>query len=169
MPKKISPEEFAKISLDMIDSDVIKKTGYQQYSAEEDKEIYELLASKKWGKAEQRVLEFLQANPYDIFMRNFLTYIQIKKQEYPVAEMLIQGTEKLDPTELKCKTYYLYICFLLGMQEEVERKRKEIDVILQTPQSENVPNELLYAQEIYFLELLDKARQKKSEDLEISY
>jgi len=167
MSKKVSPEEFSKSSLEMIKSNSMKSGEYKDFSAEDDKEIQFLIANKRWIKAEQRLLQLLQINPFDIFMRNFLTYIQIKKGKYDIAENLIQGTETLDPTDLRCKSYYIYIKYLQGQQDEVKRKRTEIDRVLHTPQSEHVANSLLYAQEIQFLEFLDNIEGKKIEDIDI--
>ena len=169
MPKSLSPQEFSRMSLQEIKKGNIVNQIHSEEDIEKDREIYNLLAKKKWDQAEQRTLQHLQAKPYDVFMRNFLTYIQIKKKKYDIAEELIEGTELLDDKDLKCKTYGLYIKFLLGQEEEVTRKRKEIDAILQTPQSENVPNSLLYAPEILFLKDFDATRKKKDQDLEIMY
>lgn len=169
MPKCLSPQEFSRMSLKKIREGNITSQVHLEEDIEKDKEIYSLLAKKKWDQAEQRALQHLQIKPYDVFVRNFLTYIQIKKKKYDIAEELIEGTELLDDKDLKCKTYGLYIKFLLGQEEEVTKKRKEIDAILQTPQSENVPNSLLYAPEILFLKEFDAARKKKNQDLEIMY
>ena len=82
----------------------------------------------------------------------------------------------MEPKNLKGRTYELYIKFLLGQEEEVIKKRKEIDEILQTPQSPNVPNHMLYGIEINFLKAFDEVLEKKKnresnleEDLDIMY
>lgn len=175
MRKNLSAKEFAKVSLEKIKNGSIIREPYTKSDIDKDKEIYDMLARRKFENAERKILQYLEAKPYDTFLRNFLTYIQIKTKKFDIAEELIKGTKLLEPKNLKCRTYELYIKFLLG-QEEVIKKRKEIDEILQTPQSPNVPNHMLYGIEINFLKAFDEVLEKKKnresnleEDLDIMY
>ena len=176
MKKNLSAQEFAKVSLEKIKNGSIIREPYTKSDIDKDKEIYDMLARRKFENAERKILQYLGEKPYDTFWRNFLTYIQIKTKKFDIAEELIKGTKLLEPKNLKCRTYELYIKFLLGQEEEVIKKRKEIDEILQTPQSPNVPNHMLYGIEINFLKAFDETLEKRKnresnleEDLDIMY
>ena len=84
MRKNLSAKEFAKVSLEKIKNGTFIREPYTKSDIDKDKEIYDMLARRKFENAERKILQYLEAKPYDTFLRNFLTYIQIKTKKFDI-------------------------------------------------------------------------------------